>query len=60
MLKIEIITVGPEFAKVKSRDKNHFNNITDLKGWFGKQNFKNTFFLLKGSRGLKLERLLQQ
>jgi UDP-N-acetylmuramyl pentapeptide synthase len=53
-----IITVGKEFAKIKHNGL-HFQNVEDLKAWFWKQNFKDHTFLLKGSRGIKLELLLQ-
>lgn len=57
-LKIEVITVGKEFLKVANPKTLTFINIEALKKWFEEQNFQNTFFLLKGSRGMRLERLL--
>ncbi len=57
-LSIEVITVGKEFLKVANNNMQTFINVEALKQWFDKQNFEDTFFLLKGSRGIKLEKLL--
>jgi len=57
-LKIEVITVGKEFLKVANNNTQTFINVEALKQWFDKQDFQDTFFLLKGSRGMKLEQLL--
>ena len=57
-LNIETLTVGKEFAKIKAKGVKHFSDTETLKKWFWEQDFKDTFFLLKGSRGIGLERLL--
>ncbi len=58
-LGIETWTVGQEFSKLKSKGVKQFENTEALKKWFWAQSFENTFFLLKGSRGIGLERLLK-
>ncbi len=59
-LGIEILTVGKEFAKSNRKGVKHFEDTSSLKDWFWKQEFVDVFFLLKGSRGIGLERLLKE
>ena len=55
----DIILVGPEFGKVKHKlDCQHFNSNTEAAAWFAQQQFSNTMFLLKGSRGIALEKVI--
>lgn len=55
----KIILVGKEFSKAKKLiDCLHFDNVFELKNWFDEQSFSNTHFLIKGSRGIKLEKLI--
>jgi len=58
-LGIEIWAVGQEFGQLKSENVKQFENTEALKEWFLAQSFDNTFFLLKGSRGIGLEKLLK-
>jgi len=58
-LGLEILTVGKEFSQLKRKGIKQFQDTTTLKAWFWKQSFENTFFLLKGSRGIGLEKLLK-
>ncbi|MEN9522571.1 MAG: hypothetical protein RL065_948 [Bacteroidota bacterium] len=56
----KIIIVGKEFAKLKDKF-NHFisfETTTELKQWMNEQQFTNHTFLLKASRGMALEKLL--
>jgi UDP-N-acetylmuramoyl-tripeptide--D-alanyl-D-alanine ligase len=55
----QIILVGNEFGKVNTHHL-HFSGVEELKIWFQQQHFKNTTFLIKGSRGIQLEKLLQE
>lgn len=59
-LNIKTITVGKEFLKVATAQTQTFINVEALKQWFDKQAFDHTFFLLKGSRGMQLEKLLEK
>jgi UDP-N-acetylmuramoyl-tripeptide--D-alanyl-D-alanine ligase len=54
----QVILVGEEFSKVKIAGVRHFENVNDLKEYFSKKYFQETHFLIKGSRGIKLEELL--
>ena len=54
----EIILVGNEFSKIKDKEVLHFDNVESLKTWFDKKDFYQTYFLIKGSRGIKLEKIL--
>ena len=54
----QVILVGNEFAKVKMNGIQYFDNVNDLKEWVAKIDFQETYFLIKGSRGIKLEQLL--
>lgn len=58
-LGLEILTVGKEFGQLKRKGIKQFPDTATLKVWFWKQSFENTFFLLKGSRGIGLEKLLK-
>lgn len=54
-----VITVGDEFAKVPMPSEfEHFDTVISLKEWFISQQFKNYAILIKGSRGIALEKIL--
>jgi len=57
----QLILIGKEFEKIVKTNTNllHFRELESLKDWYLKQNFQNTVFLIKGSGGLKLEKLLE-
>jgi UDP-N-acetylmuramoyl-tripeptide--D-alanyl-D-alanine ligase len=56
----KVILVGEEFGKVADKlPCLHFNNIDEVKNWFATQQFTNTIILLKGSRKMTLEKLVQ-
>jgi len=56
----QLIFVGKEFeAVIKNKpDVLHFHNVEKLKEWYDKQHFNDTLILLKGSRGIRLEKLI--
>lgn len=54
----QVILVGKEFLKVKIAGVQHFEDVNDLRENFIKKDFQETHFLIKGSRGIKLEKLL--
>lgn len=54
----QVILVGKEFLKVKIEGIQHFENVNDLKECFTEKDFQETHFLIKGSRGIKLEEFL--
>ncbi len=54
-----IVLIGPEFGQVRDKlDCHHFNTTAEAKEWFNAQNFQDTLFLLKGSRGIAVEKIL--
>ncbi len=54
----EIWLVGSEFGAVADGTARFFENVDQLKNWFDGQEFSKTSFLVKGSRGVRLEALL--
>jgi UDP-N-acetylmuramoyl-tripeptide--D-alanyl-D-alanine ligase len=55
-LRIKYFTIGEQFLTVT---KNGFNTVEDFKGYLFNQHFSGKLILLKGSRSLKLEELIQ-
>jgi UDP-N-acetylmuramoyl-tripeptide--D-alanyl-D-alanine ligase len=55
----DVILVGKEFAELNEEDVYIFNDVDQLKAWWGGEGVENTLILIKGSRGLQLERLLE-
>lgn len=56
----KIIAVGQKFSEHQENfDIQFFPNTESLKQWFQVQNFDNYTILIKGSRGMKLESLLE-
>ncbi|MBP9703831.1 MAG: UDP-N-acetylmuramoyl-tripeptide--D-alanyl-D-alanine ligase [Chitinophagales bacterium] len=53
-----IVAVGAEFKKIKKEGVLYFDNADVAKSWFEKQNFQSTYFLIKGSRGIRLEKII--
>ncbi|MEM9847786.1 MAG: UDP-N-acetylmuramoyl-tripeptide--D-alanyl-D-alanine ligase [Bacteroidota bacterium] len=52
-----VILVGEQFKQCQHQYL-HFDNTQALKTWFKQQSFEQSTFLLKGSRGIRLEQLL--
>ncbi len=56
----QIILVGAEFCQIAALfDMKCFQNVELLKKWFKHQNITNSVILIKGSRGIRLEQLLE-
>ncbi len=54
----KLVVVGREFAAPAAEQSVlHFKNADQLKDWFGQQHFEGIHFLVKGSRGVQLERM---
>jgi UDP-N-acetylmuramoyl-tripeptide--D-alanyl-D-alanine ligase len=55
-----LVLVGPEFGKTtfKKYGALHFPDYAAAKNWFEKQNFDGAAVLIKGSRGIALEKIL--
>jgi UDP-N-acetylmuramoyl-tripeptide--D-alanyl-D-alanine ligase len=55
----KIVLVGPFFSRqINEISALGFNNFEELEKWVRCQNFKNTAFLIKGSRGMAMERIV--
>ena len=58
-----MVLVGPEFKKADSNFSGsflHFKDVSELKKWFREQTFSGYHFLMKASRVIGLEKLLDQ
>jgi UDP-N-acetylmuramoyl-tripeptide--D-alanyl-D-alanine ligase len=55
----KIFTVGKEFSKVNFSNTS-FEETIDLKNYIEKNHIHNAYILLKGSRGMKLEEVLEK
>ncbi|MFN4081133.1 MAG: UDP-N-acetylmuramoyl-tripeptide--D-alanyl-D-alanine ligase [Saprospiraceae bacterium] len=58
--KLHLALIGPEFGRCKDTKKTtlYFPNVEEAKVWFDKQHFTDTHILIKGSRAMRLEKLL--
>lgn len=54
----KVILVGKEFEEVPE-DMLHFEDVSALKYWMEQQSFRNYYMLIKGSRSLQLEKVLE-
>lgn len=56
---VDTVVVGTHFEAVaRAQQVKHFPDVAALKKWFDKAKITNTHILLKGSRGIGLEKLL--
>ena len=53
----EVVLVGGDFLKIKNSYRS-FHTSTEAGEWLKSKHFKNTFFLLKGSRSMQMEKAL--
>jgi len=59
----DVVLVGTEFKKANAAQRvtdRVFDNVRDLKQWFDGEKIKGYTILLKGSRGMTLEKLLEK
>ncbi|TBR19267.1 MAG: UDP-N-acetylmuramoyl-tripeptide--D-alanyl-D-alanine ligase [Chitinophagaceae bacterium] len=54
----EVILVGENFYRLKTNYR-AFKNVQEAKTWFQKSKFENTNFLLKGSRSVQMEKIIE-
>ncbi len=52
-----VVLVGGDFNKFK-HNYCYFNNSAEAKEWFNGQHFENTYLLIKGSRSMQMEKVL--
>ncbi|MEM8528906.1 MAG: UDP-N-acetylmuramoyl-tripeptide--D-alanyl-D-alanine ligase [Bacteroidota bacterium] len=55
----QVILVGECFGQCNFNGL-YFKSINELKTWYDQQKFEQTAFLIKGSRGIRLEQLLKE
>lgn len=57
----QIVLVGPAFGKTdfKKYHALHFAHVDQARAWFVEQNLEHTMVLIKGSRGIRLEKILE-
>ncbi len=54
----QVVLVGGDFGNV-SHPFLYFNNSIEAKEWYVAQNFSNTLLLVKGSRSMQMEKIIQ-
>lgn len=52
-----VVLVGGDYAKIHHPFIN-FNSAAEARDWFQNQHFEHTYFLIKGSRSMKMEEIL--
>lgn len=52
-----VVLVGGDFLKT-GHDFQSFETAAQAKAWFQQQNFENTYFLIKGSRSMRMEEVM--
>jgi UDP-N-acetylmuramoyl-tripeptide--D-alanyl-D-alanine ligase len=55
----KVVLVGPQFKQIKSAYIN-VDNSKEAKEWLQKQDLKNSYILIKGSRSMQMEKILEQ
>ncbi len=53
-----VVLVGGDFGKIK-QEFTYLPNSEEARTWFHKQGFKNTYLLVKGSRSMQMEKIIQ-
>ena len=53
----DVVLVGGDFLKIPHK-WHSFDNYKKANDWFRQQNFENTYFLVKGSRSMEMEKVL--
>ncbi len=55
-----VVLVGPHFgAAARALHLPHFSDSAQLRSWFDEQDWKDYFIFLKGSRGMRMERVVE-
>jgi UDP-N-acetylmuramoyl-tripeptide--D-alanyl-D-alanine ligase len=53
-----VVLVGGDFAKIKM-DFTFLPNSEEAKTWYHQQGFENAYLLVKGSRSMQMEKIIQ-
>lgn len=54
----KVVLVGGDYNKI-THPYIYFNTSTEAAEWFKQQNFEDAYFLIKGSRSMKMEKILE-
>jgi len=54
-----VVLVGGDFGKIDNNSYKYFNNSTEAAAWLQQQYFENTYLLVKGSRSMAMEKVLE-
>jgi UDP-N-acetylmuramoyl-tripeptide--D-alanyl-D-alanine ligase len=54
----QVVLVGGDFLKLK-HPWISFSNSTEARQWYNEQKFQDTHLLIKGSRSMKMEKILE-
>lgn len=54
----QVVAVGPAFKNVHRKGVTYFDTAEAAKTWLDSRRFQNTYFLVKGSRGIRLETVI--
>lgn len=58
---MQVVLVGKAFGKFKDElECLHFNDLQETREWLQNTRFEDTWILIKGSRGMELEKLLRE
>ena len=55
----EVVLVGGDFLKIKA-PYTTFDNSLKAKDWYRSQKFENAYLLVKGSRSMQMERVIEE
>ena len=55
----EVVLVGGDF-KLVQHPYRYCNNSLEAKEWLLQQNFQNSYFLIKGSRSMAMEKIIEK
>ena len=55
----KVVLVGGDFKKLK-HPFIYFDQSTQAKQWFLQQHFENAYFLVKGSRSMQMEKVIEK
>ena len=53
-----VVLVGGDFGKLK-QEFTYISNSEEARTWFQQQGFHDTYLLLKGSRSMQMEKIIQ-